>query len=148
MAASKRVMPPTTPDRPALEGILETVLYCDSSNEDAVRRFYLEVMGFTPLGLGFSYRVGSSNHVFLVFNSDETVHRPKPLSHGATGKGHTCFTATPDSYEAWKVYLDERGVECVSEAIWGNGMRSFYFQDPAGNILEIAEGDFWPRPTP
>ena len=135
-------------ERPGLDGILETVLYCDSSTEEAVHTFYQEVMGFTPLGFDFSYRVGSSNHVFLLFNSDETVHQGNPPPHGATGKGHTCFTATPDSYEAWKVYLDERGVECVREITWGNGMRSFYFEDPAGNFLEIAEVDFSTRPTP
>ena len=25
-----------------------------------------------------------------------------------------------------------------------SGPRSFYFDDPAGNVLEIAEGDMWP----
>lgn len=134
-------------ERPGLDGILETVLYCDSSTEAAVRAFYLDVMGFTPMGFDFSYRVGSSNHVFLLFNRDETVHQDNPPPHGATGRGHTCFTATADGYEAWKAYLSERDVECVREITWGNGMRSFYFEDPAGNVLEIAEGDFWPRPS-
>ena len=131
-------------ERPALEGILETVLYCDSTNEDALREFYRDVMGFRPLGFDFSYRVGSGKHVFLVFNRDETVDQKNPPPHGATGRGHVCFTAAPDSYEAWKVYLSERGVAHDREITWGNGMRSFYFEDPAGNVLEIAEGDFWP----
>jgi catechol 2,3-dioxygenase-like lactoylglutathione lyase family enzyme len=131
-------------ERPALEGILETVLYCDSSNEAAVRSFYLDVMGFSPL-FDFSYRVGVGQHVFLVFNSDETEHRTSPPTHGARGSGHVCFTAASDSYEAWKDYLREQNVACTRELTWGNGMRSFYFEDPAGNVLEIAEGDFWPR---
>ena len=130
--------------RPALDGILETVLYCDSSNEDAVRTFYKEVMGFTPLGFDFSYRVGASSHVFLLFNSDETVNQDNPPAHGMTGKGHICFTATPETYKTWKLYLTEQGVASDREITWGNGMRSFYFEDPAGNVLEIAEGDFWP----
>ncbi|HJR46068.1 MAG TPA: VOC family protein [Actinomycetota bacterium] len=130
--------------RPPLAGILETVLYCDSSNEDAVRTFYRDVMGFAPLGFDFSYRVGSSNHVFLVFNADETVDQEMPPAHGAKGKGHTCFTASSDTYESWKTYLTEQGLDCDREITWGNGMRSFYFEDPAGNVLEIAEGDFWP----
>lgn len=135
-------------DRPSLDGILETVLYCDSSTVDAVRSFYRDVMGFAPLGFDFSYRVGSSGHVFLVFNRDETVDQENPPPHGATGKGHVCFTAGSETYEFWKAYLDEHGVACEREITWGNGMRSFYFEDPAGNVLEIAEGDFWPpRPA-
>lgn len=131
--------------RPSLAGILETVLYCDSSSVDAVRAFYGDVMGFSSLGLDFSYRVGARDHVFLVFNSDETMDQDNPPPHGATGKGHVCFTAGPDAYEAWKAYLGDRGVACEREITWGNGMRSFYFEDPAGNVLEIAEGDFWPH---
>ena len=131
--------------RPNLEGILETVLYCDSSNEDAVRSFYDEVMGFTQLGFDFSYRVGSGNHVLLIFNRDQTVNQDNPPAHGATGKGHICFTASRGTYESWRAYLTDRGVECDREITWGNGMRSFYFEDPAGNVLEIAEGDFWPN---
>lgn len=132
-------------DRPELNGILETILYCDSSTEDEVRRFYREVMGFRQVGFDFAYRIGSQAHVFLLFNRDTTQHQDNPPPHGATGKGHTCFTAPPDVYERWKTYLDERGVAPHNEITWGNGMRSFYFDDPAGNVLEIAEGDFWPR---
>ncbi len=132
-------------DRPGLEGILESVLYCDSSQEDVVRRFYREVMGFSPL-FDFSYRVGSSGDVFLIFNADETESQTGPPPHGAKGRGHICFTATPETYEAWKAYLGEQKVDLTGELTWANGMKSFYFEDPAGNVLEIAEGDFWPQP--
>jgi len=131
---------------PELAGVLETVLYCDSFNEDKVRAFYSEVLGMRQVdGLPFAYRVGTSNHVFLIFNRDETTFQGHPPAHGATGPVHTCFQATPDSYEAWKSYLNSIGVEPRQEMTWGNGQRSFYFEDPAGNVLEIAEGDFWPQ---
>ena len=130
---------------PGLTGILETVLYCDSSNEEAVRHFYKEVMGFRPMAFDFGYRVGAEGHVFLVFNTDKTRHQDRPPPHGATGKGHCCFTAAAGTYDAWKTYLEERDVAWGGEITWGNGMRSFYLDDPAGNVLEIAEGDFWPR---
>lgn len=131
-------------DRPRLRGVLETILYCDSSNEAAVRRFYAEIMGFEQFGFDFMYRVGSEGHVLLVFNRDETENQEMPPAHGASGKVHTCFSASPDSYELWKNHLEANGVTTHSEITWGNGMRSFYFDDPAGNVLEIAEGDFWP----
>jgi catechol 2,3-dioxygenase-like lactoylglutathione lyase family enzyme len=127
-----------------LEGVLETVLYCDSSNEEEVRRFYVEVMGLRPMDFPFGYRVGDHGHVFLIFNRDVTEHQDNPPPHGAHGKGHSCFTASPDTYESWKTHLDEHGIAWDREITWGNGMRSFYFEDPAGNVLEIAEGDFWP----
>ena len=131
--------------QPPLSGILETVLYCDSSNEEAVRHFYSEVMGFQSMAFDFGYRVGSEGNVFLVFNSDQTRQQDRPPPHGATGRGHCCFVASSDTYEMWKKHLEERNVAWGGEITWGNGMRSFYFDDPAGNVLEIAEGDFWPR---
>ena len=133
-------------ERPLLEGVLETVLYCDSTTEEAMRRFYADVLGLRPLGsMEFSYRVGSRGHVFLIFNVDETETQDEPPAHGALGKVHTCFLAAPADYEVWKRYLGGRNVEITSELTWKGGLRSFYFEDPAGNVLEIAEGDFWPE---
>lgn len=129
---------------PGLSGILETVLYCDSSNEEATRNFYLDVMGFTGMAFDFGYRVGAAGQVFLLFNRDKTKDQERPPAHGATGKGHSCFTAATGTYESWKTYLEAQGVTWGGEITWGNDMRSFYFEDPAGNVLEIAEGDFWP----
>lgn len=131
---------------PRLTGVLETVLYCDSATEASVRHFYEEMLGFQPIGgMRFSYRVGDRAHVFLVFNRDATAHQEHPPPHGATGPGHTCFEAATGAYETWKDYLQELGVETHSETTWASGIRSFYFEDPAGNVLEIAEGDLWPR---
>ena len=132
-------------ERPELAGILETVLYCDSTNEDEVRDFYTRVLGMRQMeGLPFAYRAGSSNHVFLLFNRDETSDQAAPPPHGAKGPVHTCFEAAPGTYEEWKSYLHSLGIETRQEMTWGNGQKSFYFDDPAGNVLEIAEGDFWP----
>jgi catechol 2,3-dioxygenase-like lactoylglutathione lyase family enzyme len=59
---------------------------------------------------------------------------------------HTCFVAGGESYEDWKRHLAAHDVPLTDEIAWGNGVRSFYFDDPAGNVLEIADGDMWPRP--
>lgn len=132
-------------DKPGMKGVLETVLYCDSSNEDEVRKFYTDVLGLRQIGFQFAYRVGSSDHVFLVFNRDQVSDQEVPPPHGATGPVHTCFEAEPGTYETWKDYLRSQGTEPYGEITWGNGQRSFYFDDPAGNVLEMAEGDFWPH---
>ena len=132
-------------ERPELKGILETILYCDSFNEDKTRRFYTDVLGMREIqGLPFAYRVGNANHVFLLFNRDETAFQDRPPAHGATGAIHTCFEAEAGTYDDWKHYLHSRGVALRQEVTWGNGQRSIYFDDPAGNVLEMAEGDFWP----
>ena len=133
-------------EKPELDGVLETVLYCDSFNEDKVRDFYVNVLGLRPIeGLPFAYRVGESNHVFLVFNRDQTGFQDHPPAHGADGSVHACLTAASGTYDEWKDYLEGKSVEWRQEQTWGNGQRSFYFDDPAGNLLEIAEGDFWPQ---
>jgi catechol 2,3-dioxygenase-like lactoylglutathione lyase family enzyme len=51
---------------------------------------------------------------------------------------------TQKDYESWKQRLLEHGVPIVDEIEWGNGVKSFYFRDPAENLLEIADGDLWP----
>ena len=97
---------------PELQGVLETVLYCDSFNEDKMRAFYREVIGIRQVeGVPFAYRVGTSNHVFLIFNRDETIFQDHPPAHGATGPVHSCFQAASGSYEAWMNYLHSIGDE-------------------------------------
>jgi hypothetical protein len=40
--------------------------------------------------------------------------------------------------------LAQAEVELIEEAD-SDGVRSLYFKDPAGNVLEIADGDMWPQ---
>ena len=80
--------------RPLLSGILETVLYCDSSNEEVTRDFYVDVMGFDAMVFDFGYRVGSEGHVFLLFNRDMTVDQEHPPPARSDREGslllHSC----------------------------------------------------------
>jgi catechol 2,3-dioxygenase-like lactoylglutathione lyase family enzyme len=127
---------------PPLSGILETVLYCTSQNENATKNFYVEVLGLRSIGRS-SYRAGSD--VFLLFNSDRSTVQDEPPPHGASGSVHVCFLTTPEGYEAWKDSVAASEVEIVKEITWDEtGLHSFYFKDPAGNLLEIADGDLWP----
>lgn len=129
-----------------LSGILETVLYCAPDERESVERFYSGVLGLSAVARwedGTSYRVGPG--VLLIFDLEKLAQREGPIAdHGATGRGHACLLAGGDDYEAWKQRLDAHGVEIVHEHEWGGRMRSFYFRDPAANLLEIASGDLWP----
>lgn len=132
---------------PAVTGVLETVLYV--TDLDRAERFYSDVLGFRRIGKepgrSLFYRVGSSGHVFLLFNAEVTRDADRsPPPHGASGSIHTCFAVPEAEYERWKSHLPARGVTIEKEIRWANGVSSFYFRDPDGNLLEIASGDLWP----
>ena len=132
---------------PPFDGILETVLYYDTAERDPLDRFYSGVLGLTRLfdwDDGFAYRVGPG--VLLAFDRQLITERDEPQArHGASGPVHACLLAPAGGYEDWKSAVEEAGVEIDHEVSWPGGSRSFYFRDPAGNLLEIADGDLWPR---
>jgi catechol 2,3-dioxygenase-like lactoylglutathione lyase family enzyme len=128
-----------------LNGVLETVLYYSSGEAEELARFYGEVLGLHAVGRGgLTFRVGPG--LLLLFDRDRSVLQSKPPPHGAAGSIHTCFVADPEEYERWRTRLTESAVPIVEEIEWDNGVKSFYFHDPAGNVLEIADGDLWPKP--
>jgi catechol 2,3-dioxygenase-like lactoylglutathione lyase family enzyme len=132
--------------RPALSAIFETVLYYATGQEGEIERFYGELLGLRAVSQSpthFAFRLGDG--LLLLFDTGETLTRDdRDMRHGADGRIHTCFSATPEEYERWKQYLPGHGVPLLREITWSNGVRSIYFDDPAGNLLEIAEGDLWP----
>lgn len=127
-----------------LERILETVLYYSSGQEEELARFYGEVLGLPAVGRsGLTFRVGEG--LLLLFDADLSSAQSRPPSHGAQGPIHTCFVAPVDEYAAWKQRVTGAVGSILQEIEWDNGVRSFYFHDPAGNVLEIADGDLWPQ---
>jgi catechol 2,3-dioxygenase-like lactoylglutathione lyase family enzyme len=125
-----------------LTGVLETVLYCGPETEADTHRFYEEVLGLRRVSQ-WTYRLGPQ--LLLLFNEQETRAQQWPPAHGALGSGHLCFTVASEGYEGWKEHLRAHSVEIIEEIDWSRGIMSFYFKDPAGNVLEIANGDMWPR---
>ena len=131
---------------PAL--ILETAIYAEDL--DAAEAFYGGVLGLPRIARAgrrhVFYRCGAG--VLLIFNPAETEvadpGSPLPVPpHGARGPGHLCFAAEPLELGAWRERLAAAGVEIEAEIDWPNGGRSFYFRDPAGNSLEVAESRIW-----
>ncbi len=135
-----------TDEAPALEGVLETVVYHASAQRQEVERFYSQVLGLRRVAGwpdGLAFRIGPG--VLLAFDRERLAKRGGPLAdHGTRGAGHVCLRAGSDAYETWQQRLAEAGVAIAHEERWPSGLRSFYFQDPAGNLLEVAEGDLWP----
>jgi catechol 2,3-dioxygenase-like lactoylglutathione lyase family enzyme len=128
-----------------LAGVLETVLCYASEQQDEMERFYENVLGLESLGLGrwsLAFRLGHG--VVLLFDRERSSTQDRPPPHGASGSIHAAFLAAPDQYDAWKQRLADRGVTLIEEIAWGCGARSYFFNDPASNKLEIAERDLWP----
>lgn len=135
-------MDPARPS-PRITGILETVLYV--ADVDRAERFYRDVMGLTQIGKEpgrhVFFRVGSG--VLLLFRAQTTRQAGSLPPHGADGEIHVCFTTSPAEYARWKPRIQEHGIAILQETEWAQG-RSFYFRDPDGNLLELANADIWP----
>jgi catechol 2,3-dioxygenase-like lactoylglutathione lyase family enzyme len=129
---------------PRITGILETVLYV--ADIDRAEQFYRDVMALRPIGKEpgrhVFFRVGSG--VLLLFRAERTRRSASLPPHGADGEIHVCFTIAPDEYETWKARIREHQIVVEKETEWPHG-RSFYFRDPDGNLLELANADIWPR---
>ena len=129
-------------------GVLETSLYHDAADGPRVERFYLEGLSLPLVSRwpgGLAFRVGPG--VLLLFERETTASREGPIAaHGSAGPGHACLLAGgADDYERWRDRVGGSGIEITHEQEWEGGRRSFYFHDPAGNLLEIADGDIWPQ---
>jgi catechol 2,3-dioxygenase-like lactoylglutathione lyase family enzyme len=131
----------------ALEGILETVLYHEPDEAEPMLRLYRDLLGL-PVVAGWedgtALRVGAG--LILLFDRRGLGRREGPIAeHGSSGPSHLALRATPETYEGWREGLRAAGVEIVHEQEWSDQRHSFYFRDPAGNLIEIAGGDIWPE---
>jgi catechol 2,3-dioxygenase-like lactoylglutathione lyase family enzyme len=84
--------------------------------------------------------------VLLLFEREGLAERDSPIAaHGTVGPGHACLVVDgAEPYAEWRELVAAAGIKITHEHEWGDRYRSFYFTDPAGNLLEIADGDLWP----
>jgi catechol 2,3-dioxygenase-like lactoylglutathione lyase family enzyme len=132
--------------RAELSGVLETALTYDDGDREAVLRFYRETLGLAEVAGwrdGSAFRLGAG--VLLLFDRERLAQNDSPVArHGTRGVGHVCFIAAPGRYDEMRERLAATGVEIEHDHEWGEERLSFYFRDPAGNLLEVANGDIWP----
>lgn len=129
-----------------LSGILETALSFDHDVAEETLAFYRNTLGLTEVAKwreGTVFRLGFG--VLLLFDRQLLAENDSPVAqHGSSGVGHICFLAAPAHYDDMRERLEAAGVEIEHEHDWSDDRRSFYFRDPAGNLLEVANADIWP----
>lgn len=126
----------------------ETVLYAD----DAVRaaRFYADVLGLALMdgadAESAGLRLPEGDAVLLIFSPDraELEGRGVP-THGARGRGHVALRVDAGSLDDWTRRLGDAGVGVEMDRGWDRGGRSVYFRDPAGNSVELVDGEIWAK---
>jgi catechol 2,3-dioxygenase-like lactoylglutathione lyase family enzyme len=121
--------------------VYETVVY--AGDLAAVTGFYRDVLGLREVDEG-AFRLDDGG-MLLLFDPARSSQPGRPVpSHGAAGPGHVAFSV--DDLDPWLARLREAGVEVEQEKEWARGgARSVYVRDPAGNSVELVEGDLWPR---
>jgi len=129
--------------------ITETSIY--TPDLDQAEAFYSGILELTLIAKESErhlfYKL--ENGMLLIFNPDRTSKKPSNVDenpvpmHGTEGSGHVAFSVNDESYHQWQEKLKAFGVAIESEVEWSEGVRSFYFRDPAGNSLEIIAGDMW-----
>jgi len=124
--------------------VYETVLYAPDAADAAA--FYRDVLQLKPIAppddFSAGFRLGDG--VLLIFEPARTSLPGRYVpSHGTTGEGHVAFKVEPGSLERWAGDLKIRSVEIEREVEWPRGGRSLYFRDPAGNSVELVDGEIW-----
>jgi catechol 2,3-dioxygenase-like lactoylglutathione lyase family enzyme len=124
--------------------IKETCLYL--SDLEKAREFYhgkigLEIIAYLP-GKHIFFRAGTS--VLLCFNPEDSKSKISPPPHYGGGKQHFAFEIAVADYENSKKEILSKGIAIIDEVTWKDGVKSFYFEDPEGNVLEIIpENGIW-----
>lgn len=137
----------SSPSRPLR--VYETVLY--ASDVVTVAAFYSQVLRLRlieePDEMAAFFWLDDGG-VLLVFDPAQASLPGRWVpAHGTTGAGHVALAVAPGELGAWAVELHARGVAVEREITWPAGGRSLYVRDPAGNSVELVEGEVWPLPA-
>lgn len=117
--------------------IKETCIY--SPDLEVIKHFYADMLGLPIInyveGKHIFFRVGKS--VLLCFNPNDSALKKSPPPHYASGKIHFAFEVRDQEYQHVRSQCRQRGIKITDEITWPSGKKSFYFEDPIGNVLEI-----------
>jgi catechol-2,3-dioxygenase len=117
--------------------IKETCLYVRDLEQ--IKEFYNVILELPIINYEAKkhifFRLGSS--VLLCFNPEDSRQKVSPPGHYGGGKQHIAFEVPMADYAKAKAEIIAKGINVIDEVEWKGEVKSFYFEDPAGNILEI-----------
>jgi catechol 2,3-dioxygenase-like lactoylglutathione lyase family enzyme len=123
--------------------IKETSIYV--TNLHSSENFYSGLLGLEIIAhvenRHIFFRAGTS--VLLCFISESTKNETTLPYHYASGKIHFAFEVAKEDYEKSKTEITSKGINIEHEHEWKEGVRSFYFRDPDGHLLEIVPSGMW-----
>ncbi|HEX2532749.1 MAG TPA: VOC family protein [Chitinophagaceae bacterium] len=125
--------------------IKETCLYV--SDLQRTEDFYRGKLGLPVIsrveGRHIFFRAGAS--VLLCFIAEKTLAETELPPHGARGAIHFAFEVARAAYDAAVQETGSAGIRITHHHTWPNGLRSFYFDDPDGHVVEVIEEGLWER---
>jgi glyoxylase I family protein len=136
--------PPDEPRRMQLTGLHHVTLIAHDLDRSAT--FYRDVLGLALVREGANDDDPGARHFWFGDAAGTpgtliSLLEYPGLPEGVAGKGsthHVAFSVgSAAEQDAWREWLESRGVPC-SEALERGGLRSLYFRDPDGHVLEIA----------
>ena len=120
-------------DRPGHAGLRHLAL--NARNLEAMRHFYVDVLGFT-----IEWQPDPDN-VYLTSGVDNlALHRaPEPLATSGQVLDHLgLIVRSASDVDGWAAYLEHLGVTMVAKPrTHRDGARSCYIKDPDGNTIQI-----------
>lgn len=123
--------------------IKETCIYV--TNLDKTEQFYNGQLGLPVIskvqGRHIFFRAGES--VLLCFIAAQTKQESELPPHGATGSVHLAFEVEKDAYASTLEEMQQKSIPILHQHLWKGNLRSFYFHDPDGNLVEVIEEGLW-----
>ena len=125
--------------------IKETCIYIQDI--ESSKAFYSDKLGLEVIsivsGRHIFFRAGQS--VLLCFIAEQTEKEKELPPHGARGCIHFAFEVTKQDYDATLNAIQSASIHILHHHTWKGGLRSFYFHDPDGNLVEIIEEGMWDK---
>jgi catechol 2,3-dioxygenase-like lactoylglutathione lyase family enzyme len=139
---------PEATNQPVVTGVLETSLYV--ADLDRSRQFYESLFGFPQLAgdARFCALDVAGRQVLLLFRHGASL-APANTSggvlppHDGSGQMHLAFAIAAEQWDGWLARLESAGVAIESIINWPRGVRSVYFRDPDGHLVELVTPGCW-----
>jgi catechol-2,3-dioxygenase len=128
--------------------VIETCIY--SSDLESMKKFYVEIVGLSVIQEETDKLIflKAGKSMLLIFDPLRTnVHNEGLPTHGAMtppSSIHFAMEIEEQEYQPCKENLGRNGIAIQKEVNWDGKIKSLYFRDPAGNLVELITSGGWP----